>query len=60
MEDFGKMCFVCEAPIVSGNYSYNTMVNLPVCQQCKGTDNEKKMVDDLLEGLAERFVCGCI
>ena len=60
MDDFGKKCFVCEAPITEGNYTYNTMVNLPVCHQCKGSDSEKSKASDLLEGLAERFVCGCI
>ncbi|MFA5329091.1 MAG: hypothetical protein WC384_14955 [Prolixibacteraceae bacterium] len=35
-------------------------INLPVCNECKGTDREKNAVDELLEGLADGFVCGCI
>lgn len=60
MENFANKCFVCETEITPENSSINTQVNLPVCNNCKGTPREKEKIDELLEGLAERFVCGCI
>lgn len=60
MEKIGKVCFVCEKQLQPDSYTYHPKVNLPICDHCKGTESEKIKVDDLLEGLAERFVCGCI
>jgi hypothetical protein len=60
MEDFAAKCFVCEMGITPNNSSLNKQVNLPVCNECKGTQQEKKKINELLEGLAEGFVCGCI
>ncbi len=36
------------------------MVNLPVCFDCKGTENEKAEEKAVLDSLADGFVCGCI
>lgn len=58
MEDHFKKCFVCGNN--SANLTIQKSVNLPVCNQCIGTEAEKKAVEELLEGLAEGFVCGCI
>lgn len=55
-----RKCFVCEAPILEETYLLNKEVNLPVCEKCKGTESEKKKVEELLDSLADGFVCGCI
>lgn len=60
MNDFARRCFVCGKEIDPENTSKNMQFNLPVCDDCKGTDREKAAVDDLLDGMAEGFVCGCI
>ncbi|WP_430809387.1 MULTISPECIES: hypothetical protein [unclassified Carboxylicivirga] len=54
------LCFVCNALIVGDDVLYNRRVNLPVCKACEGSDEEKHKADDLLKGLADGFVCGCI
>jgi hypothetical protein len=53
-----ESCFVCGNK--QEDLMLNTRVNLPVCHVCSGSENEKKAIDELLEGLAEGFVCGCI
>ena len=53
-------CFVCDAGINDDNISYHKQVNMPVCNDCKGSDREQEKVKELLEGLADGFVCGCI
>ncbi len=53
-------CFVCKKAVTADNSSINTVVNLPVCSACKGTDNEKKEEQEVLDSLADGFVCGCI
>jgi hypothetical protein len=57
---FSKKCFVCQKPVDQGNSTINKEFNLPVCNDCRGTDEEKKAIEELREGLAEGFVCGCI
>lgn len=59
-EDFTKKCFVCQTPIQSDKYTIELSINLPVCNDCRGTDDEKKAIQTLLEGMADGFVCGCI
>lgn len=59
MSDFNVKCFVCEEP-VDKDCSRNSSVNLPVCEKCKGTNREMEKVQELLEGMADGFVCGCI
>lgn len=53
-------CFVCENEFPKGSLEMNTEILLPVCAECKGTNNEKKKVEEYLDSLAEGFVCGCI
>ncbi len=53
-------CFVCESSFKSADIKYHAQVNLPVCEGCSGTDVEANKVKELLEGLADGFVCGCI
>lgn len=60
MENFANQCFVCGKDLTDENSTINSQVNLPVCDSCKGTDQEKEKIAELLEGLAEGFVCGCI
>ena len=55
-----KKCFVCENFVSIESYDLNTEVNMPVCDQCKGTNVEKKKVEELLDSLADGLVCGCI
>ncbi len=54
------LCFVCEKPVLTKNITFHPKVNLPVCDACRGSDPEAVKVEELLEGLAEGFVCGCI
>ncbi len=60
MNDFSKKCFVCGINIESEAIRKNKELNLPVCENCEGSEQEKQAVNDLTEGLAEGFVCGCI
>ncbi len=60
MENIFSKCFVCEKEVDPETSSRNPAVNLPVCANCKGSDNEKKKEAELLEGMADGFVCGCI
>ncbi len=55
-----KKCFVCEEPISTDFYELNTEVNMPVCSKCKRTEKEKTRIEELLDSLADGFVCGCI
>jgi hypothetical protein len=55
-----KKCFVCENTFSETLVALNTVVNLFVCHDCKGTDIEKQKEAELLDSLAEGFVCGCI
>ena len=59
-KNINKVCFACENPIIGTAFSVNPKVNLPVCNACKGTDKEKQAQKDILDSLAEDFVCGCI
>lgn len=60
MSDFSNHCFVCGKETDPQNTKMNKQFNLPVCKKCDGTDQEKRAVEELLEGMAEGFVCGCI
>jgi len=60
MNDFTSRCFVCQKHLDSIKATKNPELNLPVCEQCKGKDEEKAMVSKLTDGLADGFVCGCI
>jgi hypothetical protein len=60
MEDIINKCFVCGQPRNNEKNTINHFVNLPVCANCKNTENEKQKVEELLESLSEGFVCGCI
>ena len=60
MEDFSKKCFVCKKEVAKSNSQFNTEVNLPVCNACKGTLKEKETVQEYLDELADGLVCGCI
>lgn len=60
MTDFSNQCFVCGKEIDPEKTERNKQLNLPVCDDCRGTEREKKAVDDDLESMAEGFVCGCI
>jgi hypothetical protein len=60
MESTEKQCFVCNKSYPAGETSINNEVMLPVCTQCKGTEKEKKTVEEYLDSLADGLVCGCI
>lgn len=60
MIEFSKKCFVCKSDLNEVEFSFNQEINLPVCNKCKNTDNEKEALKNLIEGLADGFVCGCI
>ena len=60
MEGLTKKCFVCDNHVDNQNSSINVLVNLPVCNDCKNTGNEKMKEAEFLDSLAEGFVCGCI
>jgi len=60
MQETSIRCFVCDEPILSNDIYYHPKVNLPVCNSCRGTEKEASKIEELFEGLAEGFVCGCI
>lgn len=60
MEGINKRCFVCNTELSKVKWELNYEVNLSVCESCKGSENEKAKVKELLESLADGFVCGCI
>lgn len=60
MTDFARQCFVCGKAVDPEQVEKNEQFNLPVCSDCKDTDREKEAIAQLLEGMAEGFVCGCI
>ena len=60
MESLNKKCFVCKVEVTAENLELNIEVNLPVCNNCKGTVKEKETVAELLDSLADDLVCGCI
>jgi hypothetical protein len=53
-------CFVCKTKITPATSELNPLVNLPVCKRCKGTEQEKNEAKEVLDSLANGFVCGCI
>jgi hypothetical protein len=57
--DFAKKCFVCEKQLKNIKHK-NQVTMLPVCDDCIGTEDEKKKEQDALNSLADGFVCGCI
>ena len=60
MKGIFSKCFVCEKELEPQTSSKNEQVNLPVCDRCKGTKSEKLKEAELLDGMADGFVCGCI
>lgn len=60
MIDFTNHCFVCGKETGTQDQKKNNQLNLPVCDECFGTEEEKQAIDNLNEGIADGFVCGCI
>ncbi|RIJ47985.1 hypothetical protein D1614_12765 [Maribellus luteus] len=60
MGTLNTRCFVCKKAVTPETSTLNPVVNLPVCQVCKGTGAEQKEEKDVLDSLADGFVCGCI
>ncbi len=58
-KDFAHKCFVC-GKILEEVQHKNMITNLPVCDDCKGTEQEKLKEKEALDSLADGFVCGCI
>jgi len=58
-KDFASKCFVCGKKLEEIT-NINAVINLPVCDECKGTDQEKVKENEALDSLADGFVCGCI
>jgi ribosome-binding protein aMBF1 (putative translation factor) len=53
-------CFVCGNEIPEEVKTYNNKTNMPVCQDCRGTNAEKQAEKEAIDSLGEGFVCGCI
>lgn len=60
MNNFSTQCFVCQKKIDPSRVSKNKALNLPVCDQCKDSDEEKQMVNNLNDEMGDGFICGCI
>jgi hypothetical protein len=60
MGSIKNTCFVCKKTVTPETSELNLVVNLPVCEDCKGSDMEKQVEKEVLESLADGFVCGCI
>ncbi len=55
-----KICFVCQEQLSLENMKVNQELMLPVCNACRGTEKEKKAVQEYNESLADGLICGCI
>ena len=53
-------CFVCKKTISTEYSEINSVVNMRVCKDCKGTEKEKQTKEEYLDSLADGLVCGCI
>jgi len=60
MQSIKNTCFVCKQAVTAEDSTINQTVNLPVCSVCKGTEKETKEEKEVLDSLADGFVCGCI
>lgn len=60
MGDIKNTCFVCKKGITPETSEMNIVVNMPVCKKCIGSEQEKKEEKEVLNSLADGFVCGCI
>lgn len=60
MGSIKNTCFVCKNTITPETSMLNIVVNMPVCLRCKGSEAEKKEEKEVLNSLADGFVCGCI
>ncbi len=60
MKSIKNTCFVCKNQVTAQNSELNMVVNMPVCNKCKGSEEEKKEEKIVLDSLADGFVCGCI
>ncbi|MDD2381698.1 MAG: hypothetical protein WCY58_07830 [Mariniphaga sp.] len=60
MEKLRRTCFVCKKSLQEEDFELNKEVYLPVCSKCKGTDAEKRTVEEYLDSMADGLVCGCI
>ena len=58
-KDFATVCFVCGKKLEEIK-NINMVTNLPVCNDCKDSDQEKQKEKEALDSLADGFVCGCI
>ena len=57
--NFAKKCFVCGKELEEVKIK-NKVTNLPVCENCRGTEQEKAKEKEALDSMADGFVCGCI
>ena len=53
-------CFVCGIELSNIEFEVNLVVNMKVCTKCTGSAREKEKEQELLDSLADGFVCGCI
>jgi hypothetical protein len=60
MRSIKDTCFVCKQKLTADSSTINPVVNMPVCANCKGSESEKKEEQEVLDSLADGFVCGCI
>ncbi len=58
-DDFSRKCFVCGMELETIKQK-NQVTNLPVCDACKGTEEEKIKEQEALDSLADGLICGCI
>ncbi|MCW3804821.1 hypothetical protein [Plebeiibacterium marinum] len=56
---FSDKCFVCGKKSEEIKQK-NPDTNLPVCDDCIDTEEEKKKVKEAIESLGDGFICGCI
>ena len=60
MGNIKNTCFVCKMALTPETSTINMVVNMPVCNKCKGSEHEQKEEKEVLDSLADGFVCGCI
>lgn len=60
MGSISTTCFVCKKTVTKETSVINPVVNMPVCLDCKDSEQEKSEEKIVLDSLADDFVCGCI
>ncbi|MCL3781083.1 hypothetical protein EMN47_11905 [Prolixibacteraceae bacterium JC049] len=51
-------CFVCQKEFKRNETTVNSEVLMPVCNNCKGTVEERKEIEKQIDSLSDGWFCG--